>query len=579
VGVKPLVVVELGNFRPSHSTETHLARSLESLGHTVVRLQEDEPEAWDAVAVLAHTPDFLLWTRTWHLPQFDQLGLLARCREACIPTVAFHLDRWIGLDREHQIHDEAMFRCELVVTADGGHDAEWAEAGVNHLWMPPGVVEDECGPGTPRSAWRADVAFLGSATRYHAEWLPYRQELLYKLRSRYRQRFKVFPRPGQRQIRGADLADLFASVKVMVGDSCLAGGQTHYTSDRVPETLGRGGFLIHPAVEGMPYTDGVHLVTYELGNWPQLFERIDHYLAHEDERRRIAEQGMELVRTRDTYRHRMESLIDHLRETGMLRERSLAGRGGRVTVFDRGASATFDLREGSSDGLIVDEVWRENVYRLDPADVTGGVVVDLGANVGAFSLWALAHGAAMIHAYEPEPGNYDQLRFNLIDANRMHGWDIAREAVLGESGGAWMMRGAIGHEGDARVCTGEVVDKVHLLLDVRVASINAVLDRARHQGEPEPGGQPEGTWPYSLRAREVAVLKLDVEGSEYDIMDGLDPTLLRHIRRIVMEFHVPPPGTTFGLGAMVAKLAEHGHVEVLGRPSVGGYIWWRRYET
>lgn len=31
-----------GNFKPSHSTETHLARTLEQAGHQVARLQEDD---------------------------------------------------------------------------------------------------------------------------------------------------------------------------------------------------------------------------------------------------------------------------------------------------------------------------------------------------------------------------------------------------------------------------------------------------------------------------------------------------------------------------------------------------------
>ena len=40
-------------------------------------------------------------------------------REKGRPIVAFHLDRWWDLNREHQIVDEPYFRCSLVVTADG----------------------------------------------------------------------------------------------------------------------------------------------------------------------------------------------------------------------------------------------------------------------------------------------------------------------------------------------------------------------------------------------------------------------------------------------------------------------------
>ena len=42
-------IVYVGNFGPSFSTESHVALSLESLGHTVVRQQENEVD-WSTLA-------------------------------------------------------------------------------------------------------------------------------------------------------------------------------------------------------------------------------------------------------------------------------------------------------------------------------------------------------------------------------------------------------------------------------------------------------------------------------------------------------------------------------------------------
>ena len=39
-------IIYVGNFTPRHSTETHVARALESNGHEVVRVQESERANW-----------------------------------------------------------------------------------------------------------------------------------------------------------------------------------------------------------------------------------------------------------------------------------------------------------------------------------------------------------------------------------------------------------------------------------------------------------------------------------------------------------------------------------------------------
>lgn len=75
----------------------------------------------------------------------------------------------------------------------------------------------------------------------------------------------------------------------MIGDSCFAGSPkgAYYWSDRIPETLGRGGFLIHPYVDGLgrqfnllehdePVTyDAGHLAVWDAGDWEALGDLIE----------------------------------------------------------------------------------------------------------------------------------------------------------------------------------------------------------------------------------------------------------------------------------------------------------------
>ena len=309
-----------------------MAQAAERVGHQVVRLQENKTETWTDFGPYDGL-DFVLWTRTgWDWPHLTgwsweeatarQRVLLNEMRQRGTPTVGFHLDRWWGLDREGQIDVEPFFRCDLVCTADGGHEAEWEAAGVNHVWLPPGVSLAECErtPTVQPDFARTPVVWVGSWQHYHPEWLPYRRELIRRLRQKYRRQIGLYPKRG-RGIRGQPLTDLYNSAKIVIGDSCLSGGATAYISDRIPETLGRGGFLIHPWVEGVMdelYTDGEHLATYTVGDWGQLFDKIDHYLEHDQERDEIRHAGRDHVMAHHTYERRVEQVIDICKQRGLL---------------------------------------------------------------------------------------------------------------------------------------------------------------------------------------------------------------------------------------------------------------------
>ncbi len=290
-------------------------------------LQENKAETWTATASTDGI-DLFLWTRTgWDWPHCTgwsweqaceyQRIVLAALRVRGSPSAGVHLDLWHGLDRVGQIANEPFFRVDRLFTADGGHDAEWAAAGVNHRWSPPGVSEFECDPGTYNRRLASDVAFVGSwRSGYHTEW-PHRPELVRWLQTNYRGHCRFWGGPG-RSMRGRALRDLYASTKVNVGDSCQLG--THFWSDRIPETLGRGGFLLHPYVEGIEehFTDGEHLRLWPLGDWAELRRLIDYYVEHDDERRKIAEAGRLHVLETATYTVRMRALFATLRSEGLL---------------------------------------------------------------------------------------------------------------------------------------------------------------------------------------------------------------------------------------------------------------------
>lgn len=317
--MRAITVVLLGNYHVPYTTENHVAASIESLGHTVVRLQEGETPARDVAKLTAEAgADVFMWIQTLGLAESggtldERLAMVDELRGRGIPAVGFHLDRWWDLAREDSVAREPFFQClDVVYTADGGNQDRFAAAGVNHRWSPPGVWHEECVIGTRRHEYESPIAFVGNwRGGYHREW-QHRFDLVRHLGRKHGERCAMWPR--RQAIRGSDLADLYASVDVIVGDSCMVGSGGHYWSDRVPETLGRGGFLLHPWTPGIEdhFTDGEHLRLWPLGNWRELDRLIGYYLAHPDERRKIAEAGRAHVLANHTYRVRMDAILQEV---------------------------------------------------------------------------------------------------------------------------------------------------------------------------------------------------------------------------------------------------------------------------
>lgn len=315
------VVAYRGNFQPDlprdvtpWSTEHHIALSLEDLGHQVIRIHEDRAD-WDATVDDAAGADLFLWTQTYGFAhrwdQGDALDALAKVNVA-MPTAGVHLDLWWGLERAHQVTEEPFFRgTSWMFTADGDHQDEFAAAGVNHEWLPPAVYRGECVSGERCQKYAVDVAFVGSwRGGYHDAWWPQRSAMLTELRRRYRSRLGLWPR--QAAVRGHELNDLYASAKVIVGDSCFADTSSRYFSDRPFETVGRGGFLVMPWISGLAdlLEDGVHCRYFPPGDHREMCRLIDHYLAHPAERDRIRTAGQAHVREHHTYANRMQQLLD-----------------------------------------------------------------------------------------------------------------------------------------------------------------------------------------------------------------------------------------------------------------------------
>ena len=224
-----LTIAVCGNHRAVYCTESELVWTLKQMGHNVLAFQENAAMT-DAMLTLCLAKNVQLFlyvhTHGWTTPgQMSLEQLFDSLRKRGIKTASFHLDRHWGLmagdQREAKIGRHAFWKTDKVFTADGGHQREFTARGVCHEWLPPAVAERHCWKGMLRPELAYDVIFVGSR-RYHPEY-KFRTTLIDWLSAVYKERFHRFNGDAGGVVREAKLNDLYASAKVVVGDSCFAG--------------------------------------------------------------------------------------------------------------------------------------------------------------------------------------------------------------------------------------------------------------------------------------------------------------------------------------------------------------------
>jgi hypothetical protein len=309
----------LGNFRVNYSTETHHAQTLESMGHTVYRLQENYHNS-EKIYRVASRSDLFVWVHThgWDTP--GRLGMehvLKKLKALGIPTMTYHLDLWFGLKRQDDLENDQFYKNIGHFFATDKLMANWFNENteVKGHFLPAGVVAPECYihpdyDGT----FDYDVIFVGSR-RYHPEY-PYRPQLIDFLRNTYGDRFLHVGGDGDTGVvRGHDLNRMYARSKIAIGDTLnINFSYPYYSSDRLFESTGRGGFTIYPNILGLSeyFKDKEEIVFYEHGNLKDLKTKIDYYLENDNERESIRMAGFKRTKADHTYNNRWKTIIQEL---------------------------------------------------------------------------------------------------------------------------------------------------------------------------------------------------------------------------------------------------------------------------
>lgn len=159
-------------------------------------------------------------------------------------------------------------------------------------------------------------------------------------------------------------------------------------------------------------------------------------------------------------------------------------------------------------------IWLMGCYTSDKPLSSGGVVIDVGANVGIFSLLA-APAADLVLSFEPLPEAFDCLSRNVASVQ-------AGNVIC-------VNRAVAGNEGQALLCANAALTAGRLL-STDGAERNAV---SIHQVETVTLAGIFEEWSVDR----CAFLKLDCEGAEFAIFDSTPSALFQRIDRIALEVH------------------------------------------
>ena len=223
----------------------------------------------------------------------------------------------------------------------------------------------------------------------------------------------------------------------------------------------------------------------------------------------------------------------------------------------RPLSYPFEVRLRSGELVFLSErtdliiFWLIFVRRHYPVRKSDRVIVDVGANIGLFTLFAAREApAARIISIEPFPETCQRLS-NLVNTNRLtERVTIVNCAISGASGVAAMDSGST------------IPSQYKRIYSEATQALNT-----RHRGvaadaQPEAGvtvrAETLDSVLKNLKAAPADLVKMNIHGSEYAVLMSTPPVTLQAFNRIAVQYHELPAEARLGKSQLFEYLDQAG---------------------
>lgn len=164
------------------------------------------------------------------------------------------------------------------------------------------------------------------------------------------------------------------------------------------------------------------------------------------------------------------------------------------------------------------EILKENIYEKYKSIENGDVIIDVGANVGIFTVKARkeAGDSGLVCSIEPSSQNIELLKKNIALHNLLSRVKIVPKAVGSSQGKSKFLitpiSGQHGFGNDGNLGEKQKVKEI----EVDVDTLDIILQE--------------------LNVQKIDLLKIDVEGAELEVLRGAEETL-KITRNVAMELH------------------------------------------
>ncbi len=194
----------------------------------------------------------------------------------------------------------------------------------------------------------------------------------------------------------------------------------------------------------------------------------------------------------------------------------------------------FEIRENSTDQMFIDEIWRDNYYFANGFEIKpGDRVLDIGAHIGLFSVLAAKLGG-LVTAYEPVPESFQMLVKNTESIKTIERINSAVTTSGGLVGMVVPDPLIENNSGKARVAN---FFDGYFQIQVCSKNFTEIIDNEK----------------------QIDFLKMDIEGTEYELFNSLKPEHFEKIKMISLEWH----GQLETGRALEDQLKQNGYETVL----------------
>lgn len=165
-----------------------------------------------------------------------------------------------------------------------------------------------------------------------------------------------------------------------------------------------------------------------------------------------------------------------------------------------------------------------SLLRRNPGLIGEGDILDIGANIGytAVLFSKFLRAGSLVHAFEPDLGNFKSLGNN-IRSYKLAEKVIPHQMAVGASPGFVELWINEDHRADHRIVTDKfrgAIKQESRTIKVPLISIDSFLEKDN-------------------KPRNVSFIKIDVQGYELGVCEGMQKTLLANPRAPVLFEHCP----------------------------------------